>query len=208
MFKGLILDKECKPSCNQPVPLILVPLITDWKFKQLAVLLSDGYSISDRVIFPLKAFSYDGTSTPKEIHTSTYRNKNSPESEHFVWSDDLVKAFSDFIDDHFSREEAYEAGAKLIWAPDISSITAQLKNCPDFNLILPKSLQNQSKTRQMYNDWCVKRQALIDSNNQKYFKGEGNKQVNEIAIAREIKKDIGSEHSIEHIRGTLRKYCK
>ncbi len=217
-YNGLVLGENGEPRFNQPVPLRLVPLITDWTVNMLLGLMGDGYEVSDRQIFPLDAFIYDGTPTPKSTHRSTYNKLRKSVTQsgdeqawvsalpanHFVWSDDLVNAFTRVIDDTSSREEAVSTDTRLIWAPDTNSIQPLLDECPDFEKVLPDTLRNMTKTQLRYQEWCKQRQELIDSGKKKYRKGDGN--INESAIAETIKGK--TVLTVRHICKMIRKHCK
>ena len=178
-FRGLYLTEEGKPKFNQPVPLVLVPLITDWTCCQLLELLGKGVNVGDRVIYVLNVFGYDGTSKPKSVRPSLYARlfEEIPDNvsdgqefellppHHFVWSEHLILGFTEMIDLTWNREDAHNAGAELIWDIDTTRIRDYLEKCPDFEKLLDQAAIRQDKTRLRYEDICKRRQALIDSGN-------------------------------------------
>ncbi len=217
-FTGLYLNDAGQPVCNQPVPLRLVPLITDWSCCLVLELLGDGIGAGDRVLFPLEPFIYDKTASPKTKHHSFYADLKrsalgSGSSEqclstippnHFMWSDNIVTAFTTFIDLAMGREDAYDAGLSLLWAPDTSHVEDDIRKCSDFKELLPKTLINASETEQQYEKWLKRRSELIDSKHHKYFKGAEN--INESEIAGTIAKEAGLGK--DHVRKMIRMHRK
>ncbi len=52
-------------------------------------------------------------------------------ANHFVWSDELADAYSDYIDNTIGRDEAHRAGAYLRWTPAVGDLLDLLKECPN-----------------------------------------------------------------------------
>ena len=181
-FNTLFLDESGSPACNQPVPLRLVPVITNWPVELLLSLIALGIEQNGQSVFLIDCFIYDDTDEPKAKHkefykdlldTSTGIDINNIPNDHFVWSDDLKKAFSNYIDLTCGREVAQNSGIKLVWNPDTSAIREDVERCPDFGMLLPEDILNTNPTIRKYAGWCAHRQDLNNSGDPKFQRKNG-----------------------------------
>jgi len=60
--------------------------------------------------------------------------------DHFVWSDDLVRAFSDDIDLTIGREVARAFDLRIVWQPALGDCTAVIEECVDLSSVTPKGV--------------------------------------------------------------------
>src|SRR3712207_605218 len=125
---------------RQPVPIRFVCLAADWTPSVLAEVVG-GFNQG----FPpiLTVYEFNPTSAAiGEVHPDRYakfRTASGPLStvladlpaNHFVWSDDLVIAFSDFIDLTSDRITAREQGHKIRWNPALSDSAAIINSSTD-----------------------------------------------------------------------------
>lgn len=123
---------------------------------------------------------------------------------HFVWSEDLARAFSELIDLTSSRTDAHRFMVRLIWNVDVTPIQEALDRSPDFEKLLDQKAMRRCKKLERYEDICRRRQEIIDSGLSAYKKGSA---PNELAIARKISKDLG-EGSERHLTKIFSKHCK
>src|SRR6266852_4015849 len=112
---------------RQPVPVRLACLAANWTPRLFAVLVTGDSELGSPLI---RVWEYDEkTRNVGEVHSESY-NGIIPDGDltrcdelaalppnHFVWSDELVIAFSDLIDLTIGRESAHEDGLGIRWQP-------------------------------------------------------------------------------------------
>jgi hypothetical protein len=217
-FRGLYLNKEGEPRFNQPVPLPLIPLITDWGCRFLLEFLALGIDFGDRRIYPITAHVYDGTREPKSVHRTLYGTlgerltDDSPEEagyavlplDHFVWSDNLCEGFSEWCHYTWSPADAAYNDVRMIWGVDSSPVREFLEKAPDFDRVLDQTAIRHDESLDRYQAWCKRREELIYSGAPAYKKGKNG--INELQIAKKIAKETGCTE--DHVRKMIRKYRK
>lgn len=217
-FSGLTIEDEIYGLPRQPVPLRLVPLITGWSVHELFQHLTDR--IEDRYEL-LTAYDYQAGNSPAQIRPSTFNailSKSSVSltsseniklinSRYFVWSDDLTKAFTDYIDYYIGRETAHRAGLRLLWNPPLDSAKSLIDSCPDFKNIAPVPTRTansrekrKNKTQEIYRLWYEEDKNIQQSNS----RFSANDRAREI-----VRKKIGfttgkKEPSVDHVRKMVR----
>lgn len=67
-------------------------------------------------------------------------------ANHFVWSDELIQSFSDFVDFCLDRETARSTGLHIRWTPDLKNCSPILDQCADFSSLL----ESASTENRMY----------------------------------------------------------
>ena len=134
-----------------PVPVRLACLVSEWSPYLLASILGQLERFTS-----LKAYQFNANSDKiNEVPPSVYNdlhseiknlcadagNRHSPDYlellpvDHFVWSDDLVLAYSDYIDECVGREDAYET-CDFNWWPSFENRVSEQKAieaCPDLS---------------------------------------------------------------------------
>lgn len=139
---------------NQPIPLRLVPFITHWSTEQLLKYLVEIFPMSNNVLLP--AYEYCDDKNPGTIEINDYidlLSKTPVENllqaipyNHFIWSDDLIQAYSRHLDLYYERDDSPLVGCTLSWNPALGENKELIENCSDFYKILPKPLQYKNRT--------------------------------------------------------------
>lgn len=161
------IDDEINGFPSQPIPLRLVPFITGWSLKQLLEYLSELQF--DRYVL-LTAYEYRNTKFPGEVDRKFFAELlleiSDSEllkipSNHFIWSDKLTWAFSQYLDLYYPREDTPSHIPKLIWDPALGENASLIHECSNFYEVLPKSLKysnrvkkKKTKNQERNQRWC------------------------------------------------------
>ena len=127
---------------RQPVPLRYAYLVTGLPFSEFLFLLAKRQE--GRYEY-LTGYEYVAGAEPREVRAAVYAeileattNEESAQellkrlpSNHFVWSDELAAAFSQFILDHPGVDTAQAQGMGLCWNPALLGLDALIKECVD-----------------------------------------------------------------------------
>ena len=149
-----IHDQSCGLP-RQPVPLRLAYLIAwlsadDFRphFDNFLFLLADR---QEDYCEYLTGYAYLAGSAPRQVRRQTYKQIEKacpPEAteaelvallprDHFVWSDELADAFSQFCRDCPGYEDAQAAGMGLVWTPDLRELRSLIEECVDLSALVP-----------------------------------------------------------------------
>lgn len=160
---------------NRPIALRLVPFVTGWSVAETLAALHERQR--DRY-YLLIAYEYDPkTGAEREARPELYRSiakklngqKFSEENQlralphyHFVRAGALRGAFYDYVSNIVGREEASEAGLRLVWNPATGPFRALVAEAPNFAEVLGKPLgrqaQRQAETDARHDKW----QRMVD----------------------------------------------
>lgn len=130
---------------RQPVALRLVPLITQLRVDEILYWLSEPPLEEMGCLLTAYEYQPDGNHripTPQmyaaireEVtRESSFRKKLARlPASHFVWSDELATAFTEFIDLFMDRDDAAADGMGLVWNVAIGPYASLIGECPDFS---------------------------------------------------------------------------
>ncbi len=161
------------------VPLRMVPDITDVDAEVVLAWLT----VHSHLKLPalLTAWEFNNSGTHGKVRHTFYsgltnqmRATNSNQAklalippDHFVYSDDLVHAFSDYIDIFISREAALDLGMAIEWNPSLGPNRIIIDQCQDLTATVSASTKRQRSkalTQQRYASWKSKVQQLRAAN--------------------------------------------
>ena len=132
---------------RQPIPLRFAHLVTGLPVSEFLFLLAKRQE--GRYEY-LTGYEYVAGAEPREVRAAVYAeileattNEESAQellkrlpSNHFVWSDELAAAFSQFIFDHPGMETAQAQGMGLSWNPALLGLDALVEECPDLSPLI------------------------------------------------------------------------
>jgi hypothetical protein len=133
---------------RQPIPLRLACLVTGLTCADVRYLLADIQAGGQPF---LSAYEYRPDDAPRLLPPDHYRSSlpNPPRelptavflqalpSNHFVWSDDLAAAFSQFVFDCPGPERAADDGWGLNWHPALLGMDGLIEDCVDLVDLAP-----------------------------------------------------------------------
>lgn len=145
-------DKPQLGLPRHPVPVRFVCLAANWSPGLLATLISGDPRLSPQPLLTAHEFISESDYVG-EVHPGFYQqlcgqSNTTPEAlvllpaNHFVWSDDLVRAHSDLIDLTQGRENAWATGTSGIqWTPALGDCFPIVDGCPNLeHLVARESL--------------------------------------------------------------------
>lgn len=161
-----------------PVPIRFACYAANWSpalFRTVATGLGE---ISPPLI---TVYEYDPrTRHYGEVHPSIYENlainDDAPPCDqlaqlpanHFVWSDQLIQAYSDYIDLTSDRDSAHLSGAGIRWNPSLHPCTEVVAESPDLSVLLA-SINDRCSLR-VSNKTCT---ALFDGQQATFKEDKG-----------------------------------
>lgn len=193
---------------RQPVALRLVPLITQLGVEDILSWLSSPPM--DGMDCLLTAYEHRIEGEPRigtrqlysairsEIQAETSLRKKLARlpTTHFVWSDELAGAFSEFIDLYMSREDAVAERMGLKWNVAVEPFKALLGECPNFGQSgESRREERRFETAASHSEW----QRLVDE------KARANPRHTHTRISQLVAKDLGDKVSADTIRRQTRK---
>jgi hypothetical protein len=156
-------EDESSGSPRQPISVRFACLAANWTPRLLAVLITGDETLGSPL---LRVLEYDeNTGHAGEVHPESYIGLIPPEAAlpeavaalprtHFVWSDELVTAFSDFIDLTSDREMAREMGLGIRWRPALRGVDALISECPDLSS-LTSTASGECTLKRVHNAWLA-----------------------------------------------------
>jgi len=152
-------DDEAKGLPPHPVPVRYACLAADWSPALLADILAKRAPFGKS----LTVWNYDEASgRVGEVLPNTYpifapEKQNDLKllpANHFIWSDDLVKAYSEYIDQTLDRDDARELGMGIRWRPASSLNNDAIKECHDLSTLIEEYSENNF-IRYNNNIWTI-----------------------------------------------------
>jgi len=139
-FTPLEFDDPPSGTPAKAVPVRLACFAAAWSPELFALIAAADPTIGASV---LKVWEYNEKSGHiGEVNSEFYRSLFSGRTDldeyhavealpkdHFVWSDDLVNAFSDFIDSTSDRDTAHELGYHIRWKPALHKCDELISAC-------------------------------------------------------------------------------
>ena len=138
-------EDEKKGLPRHPVPVRFACIAANWAPKMFAALVAGEEKLGGPL---LDVYEFNGDSRlAGEVHPDCYsmlfsgqENKVVSELEilpinHFVWSDELVLAYSQFVDTTIVREDASTGGMAIRWKPALGDNVSVLEECVDLGSI-------------------------------------------------------------------------
>lgn len=224
-FRGLQIKDNNKGTPRQPVPLRLIPFITELSVPSVLNFLTDHSNESNA---PLIAYEYVlgnkpgmvnhhdilaiqralPKATPSKIHrpeVSTGEIEAIPKML-FVWSNELINAVMEQHESLKSHPGYNRPHPTFNWSPALGDYRPLIAECPDFEEILPAALkakgkqaQRTAETAAMYQTWCEERKRLKSTHHA----------LGPTAIAKRIAKSgIGQGRDWSTIARKIRENCK
>ena len=156
-------EDESSGSPRQPISVRFACLAANWTPRLLAVLITGDENLGSPL---LRVLEYDeNTGHAGEVHPESYSGLIPPEAAlpeavaalprtHFLWSDELVTAFSDFIDLTSDREMAREMGLGIRWRPALRGVDALISECPDLSS-LTSTASGDCTLKRVHNAWLA-----------------------------------------------------
>jgi len=140
------IQDELNGLPRRPVALRLAPLVTQLEVEDILTWLSETAYLGSPV-YLLHAHQYEpdgrhragtpqlyGSLLDAALETKGLRRKlQLLPADHFVWSDELARAFTSYIDLFIGRDEAVATGMGLKWDVAITPFAGLLGECPDFD---------------------------------------------------------------------------
>lgn len=166
----LHFEDERKGLPRQPVPVRFAVLISGLTVLQFVEMMTNIFKLDDHAAFALlDCYEFSAgkirtcrTSAISSIYEETKllctekkRMKHLP-SSWFVYSDDMVSAFSNWVDLTVGRESAWEDDMGLNWNPALYPFESEIKAC-SINPVSKKAISLREKgkntTAQKYSSW-------------------------------------------------------
>ena len=131
---------------RQPVPVRFACFATNWSIGRIATALSPEDAFNGQL---LRAYEVNAeTGYVGEVAPDFYeqfRRLDFPKPEtlalippnHFVWSDELIQAYSDFVGLTWNREDAHAAAAGVRWAPALGDCAEVVAQSTDLSQLTP-----------------------------------------------------------------------
>lgn len=164
---------------RQPVPLRFAFLVTGLELFDFLFLLAVR---QEQRYEYLTSYEHAASTEPREVPRQIYErilNTSSADAselelvallprDHFVWSDELASAFSQFIRDCPGDEEAQARGMGLTWNPAWRGMDNLIEECVDLSDLgartppsaLSKSQLGKQATQARHERWCQARDTL------------------------------------------------
>lgn len=147
---------------RQPVPVRFACFAANWSIGMLATVLSREDAFNGQLLSAyefIAELKYKGEVAPGFY--DQFRGLDSPTPEtlaaipanHFVWSDDLTWAYSEFVDLAWSRDDAHAAAAGVRWAPALGDCAKVVSQSVDLSQLSPCNIDAASSYNRIY---CVK----------------------------------------------------
>lgn len=144
---------------RQPVPVRLVQFILGMDTDRVVTWLSNHPLIPARPL--ITAWQYAPNGKHRKVRSKTYERlatkvgaASSPSAklsllprDHFVYSDELAMAFTDYIDTFLDRESASEANMGLEWNPTVRKLKRLVDQSPDFTSQATTSQKQASRKK-------------------------------------------------------------
>ena len=139
------IDDVANGRPRQPIPLRFAPLVVGWSCRSFLGLLCS--SVIDDPGLLLKGYEYVNGTTPRSVRRAFYEDLSvsiRPDAsasdalkqlpiDHFVWSDELAAAFSNFVENFHEPEDAYRQSMGLEWNPAFHGTEALIAECVDLS---------------------------------------------------------------------------
>ena len=152
---------------RQPVPLRFALLVTGLPFSEFLFLLAKRQE--GRYEY-LTGYEYVAGAEPRAVRREFYEAIAEQVADqatelvellallpanHFVWSDELAAAFSQFILDHPGVDMAQAQGMGLCWNPALLGLDALIEECPDATPVVELSQRELRKrgTAALHERW-------------------------------------------------------
>ena len=144
---------------RQPVPVRLACFAANWSIGMLATALSPEDSFHGSL---LTAYEYnEGTGYVGEVVPTYYQQFRhiafpTPETvgllpeNHFVWSDDLIQAYSNFVDLTWHRDDAHADEAGVRWTPALGDCEQVVAQSADFSRLSTHQTGNAPPRNRIY----------------------------------------------------------
>ncbi len=141
----LKIEDPNRGTPRQPVPLRFAYFVTGLSPRVFLGLLATRQE--GRYEY-LTAYEFAEGAEPRQVRPDMYQEilaslrEEEPDDKalieqlpasHFVWSDKLAEAFSQFIRDYLDDETANQAGMQLLWNPTLNQTEALLEECVDLS---------------------------------------------------------------------------
>jgi hypothetical protein len=174
----------------QPVPVRYACLAADWSPSLLADLVV-GFSATSPPMLAVREFASRRVSTvfPDEYREFHGVRPLKPENlaklppHHFVWSDDLVRAFSDLADLAGDRETAHLEKYYVNWEPELGPYLSELSSCADFSTCPPR--QTACSIRRIHDVWFLR----FEGSECAYPNEKGFKYLKQLLVVRDLHDD-------------------
>jgi len=148
----------------RPVPVRFACRAANWTPSLFAVLVTGDSELGPPLI---RVWEYnENTEHVGEVHSESY-NGIIPDGDltrcdelaalppnHFVWSDELVIAFSDLIDLTSDRDSAHEEGLGIRWQPALLDCAGVVSKCTDLSP-LDSQYSEINRIRRVGDAWAI-----------------------------------------------------